>query len=63
MDKIIDIITTWELPDTKEIPDGYDRKSVPEATSRNMYVYMKTINELVAQVNILTEKLSKLSEL
>lgn len=44
-------LSTWDLPDTVSKPDGYDRKTLPEATSDNMLIYMKKINELVKEVN------------
>ena len=44
-------LSTWNLPDTVSKPDGYDRKTLPEATSDNMLIYMEKINELVKEVN------------
>lgn len=44
-------LSTWDLPDTVSKPDGYDRKTLPEATSDNMLIYMGKINELVKEVN------------
>ena len=48
-------LSTWDLPDTVSKPDGYDRKTLPEATSENMMIYMNKINELTEVVNRLTE--------
>jgi len=48
-------LSTWDLPDTVSKPDGYDRKTLPEATSENMMIYMDKINELTEVVNRLTE--------
>jgi hypothetical protein len=39
---------------------GYEYKSKPEATSENMQIYMNKINELVVEVNRLTELNKKL---
>jgi hypothetical protein len=56
--KEIKEISTWDLPDKVMKPDGYDRKTLPEATAENMLIYMNKINELVAVVNKL-ERLNK----
>lgn len=47
-------LTTWDMVDTVSIPDGYDHKSIPEATSANMEILMNKINELTGVVNQLT---------
>lgn len=44
-------LSTWDLPDTASKPDGYEQKTLPEATSDNMLIYMEKINELVKEVN------------
>jgi len=44
-------LTWWDYPDTKQIPDGYESKSVPEATPENMVVMMDKINELTKTIN------------
>lgn len=51
-DKIKEL-STWDLPDTVNKPDGYDQKTLPEATSDNMLIYMEKINELIKEVNSL----------
>lgn len=56
--KEIKEISTWDLPDTVMKPDGYDRKTLPEPTAKNMLIYMNKINELVAIVNKL-ERMNK----
>jgi hypothetical protein len=53
-------LINWDLPDTVIKRDGYDQKSIPEATSANMQIYMEKINELVVEVNRLTELNKKL---
>jgi hypothetical protein len=50
-EEIIKKIFTWGLVDIVHKPDGYDRETLPEATSDNMLIYMEKINELVAEVN------------
>jgi hypothetical protein len=50
-EEIIKKIFTWSLLDIVHKPDGYDRKTLPKATSNNMLIYMEKINELVAEVN------------
>ena len=51
-------LSTWDLPDTIMKPDGYDTKTLPEPTAKNMFIYMNKINELVSVVNRL-EKVNK----
>lgn len=46
----------WDFPNTVSIPDGYDLKTVPEATGGNVMVLMEKINELVQEINYLKEK-------
>jgi len=47
-------LTAWDMADTVSIPDGYDHKQIPEATSANMEILMSKINELTGVVNQLT---------
>ena len=51
--KEVESLNNWDYPNTKQIPDGYDWKTIPEATSENMVVMMNKINELVECVNTL----------
>ena len=53
-------LSDWDLPDTVIKRDRYDHKTIPEATSANMQIYMNKINELVVEVNRLTELNKKL---
>jgi hypothetical protein len=47
-------IKNRDLPNT--VIKSYDnQKTIPEATSANMQVYLEKINELVVEVNRLTE--------
>jgi hypothetical protein len=55
MNREIIELSVWDMPDTVSKPDGWDRKTLPEATARNMKLYMDKINELVQTVNRLTE--------
>ena len=48
-------LSAWNMPDTVSKPDGWDRKTLPEATADNMQIMMGKINELVQTVNRLTE--------
>ena len=47
-------LSHWNLPNTVSKRDGYDTKTIPEATAENMQVYMDKINELTDAVNSLT---------
>lgn len=44
-------LDSWDFSDTKEIYQDYGRKSIPEATPRNMVILMDKINELTRVVN------------
>ena len=46
-------ISVFDLPDTVMIPDGYDMKSVPDITQRNITYIIKEHNNLVDIVNLL----------
>lgn len=48
-------LSAWDMPDTVSKPDGWDRKTLPEATAENMQIMMGKINELAKTVNKLTE--------
>ena len=56
--KDIKKISVWDMPNRVQIPDGYDRKTVPAATKENMEILVDKINELVRLVNELNEKLN-----
>ena len=49
-------LRAWNMPDMVSKPDGWDRKTLPEATADNMQIMMDKINELVKTVNSLTDK-------
>ncbi len=46
----------WSFPDTVHKHDGYDMKTLPEATADNMEILMNKINELIQEVNELKER-------
>jgi len=50
----IEDLSVWDFYNTKQIPDGYDHKTIPEATPENMVIMMEKINELTKAVNQLT---------
>jgi hypothetical protein len=52
-------LKNWDLPDT-DIKWYNNQKTIPKATSANMQIYMEKINELVVEVNRLTELNKKL---
>jgi len=49
-------LDSWDFPDTKRVPDGYNLKTVPECTNDNFLVLLREHNNLVAVVNELAEK-------
>jgi len=59
----IDNLNEWDFYDKVAVPDGYDSKSIPEATSRNMEVLMNKINELVDTVNELETTIQNIKQL
>lgn len=40
-------ISNWDLPDTIQVPDGYDMKTVPDLTRGNLEYLIEQHNELV----------------
>ena len=44
-------LSTWNMRDTVIKRDGWDSKTLPEATADNMQIMMDKINELVQKVN------------
>jgi hypothetical protein len=51
-------ISRWDLPSTTIVPDGYDMRTVPEATKENMELMVREHNNLVSVVNMLLERLA-----
>ena len=47
-------LDSWDLPNTVKTDDGWESKTIPEATAKNMQIYMDKINELTDAVNSLT---------
>jgi len=50
-------ITPWDLPDTIQIPDGYDMKTIPDITRDNIAFIITEHNKLVEAVNLINERL------
>ena len=48
-------LTYWDFPDTITIPDGYDRKTIPDLTRDNFNLLVNEHNNLVDVVNKLAE--------
>ena len=46
-------LTAWDFWDNHQEPDGYDMKTVPDATSRNFNKLLDEHNNLVEVVNTL----------
>ena len=44
-------LSVWEISDTVQSRDGYDSKTIPEATSKNMDIFFNKLNEIVKVVN------------
>lgn len=53
--KRIEELSTWDMNDTVEKYEGYDRISYPEPTAKNMMLFMNKINELTVEVNRLNK--------
>lgn len=45
----------WDFPDIVEEVDGYNIKSIPELSRKNMNVLIKAHNELLTLVNKLAD--------
>lgn len=48
-------MTAYSFCDTQEVRDGYDFKSIPDATPDNMLILMNKINELIDIINFLKQ--------
>ena len=46
-------IWEWNLPDTKQVPDGCDWKTVADVSEKNMQILIDRHNELVELVLLL----------
>lgn len=49
-------INYWGLPDTYTEADGFDRKTVPALSAKNLEFVMEEHNKVVVVVNELIEK-------
>ena len=54
------VIDGYDLPDTIQIPDGYDMKSIPDLTRDNFIFLMEQHNKLVTTVNNLQDLLGQM---
>ena len=50
-------ITWMDWPDTIQVRDGYDLKSIPDLTRNNFEYLIERYNELVEVINYLTEEI------
>ncbi len=46
-------LSSYSFPDTLEVPDGYDLKTIPDITRDNFQLLIDEHNELVSAVNTL----------
>ena len=60
--KQIEELSAYEFPDQKHIPDGYDLKTIPDISAKNIEVLMNKINEIIQVVNKQSTIFNKLSE-
>lgn len=44
-------ISVYDLPNTKNEPDGYDLKTVPDISAKNIEVLIDKINEIIDIIN------------
>ena len=51
--KIPDKISWCSWPDTIQEPDGYDMKSVPDVTRKNLEILAEKYNELIDYIELL----------
>lgn len=52
---LIKQIYSWDWPDQQMVPDGYDMRTVPTATTRNIEVLTDKLNEVISILNELKE--------
>ena len=52
----METLNSWDFPDTKHIPEGYNFKEIPEATPENIVVLMNKINELIRTINTMMQE-------
>jgi hypothetical protein len=51
-----EIISVWDLPDTKSVPDGYDNKTVADLSARNVQYMIEQHNKLAWTVLELADR-------
>jgi len=47
----IEEINEYNLPDTKQVQDGYYWKTIPDISARNIAVLMDKLNEVIQTLN------------
>ena len=57
--KQIKELSVWDLPDTKNEPDGYNLKTVPDMSARNIGVLVEKINEVIQVINKLSSEVKE----
>ena len=55
-DALLQELDGYDFPDTEYVPEGYDMKSVPKASTANMEKLIEEHNKLVLVVNYLASK-------
>lgn len=53
--KRLDELSSYDFPDKKWVPNGYDETQVPTATDRNFQILIDAHNQLVYAVNDLID--------
>jgi hypothetical protein len=48
---MIEKLSVYDFPDRKQVPDGYDYRSVPDLSADNIEVLRKKINEIIEYLN------------
>lgn len=51
-------LTAWDFPDQLQVPDGYDMKSIPDLTRRNLEFLIEEHNKLVEFVSYMADKVN-----
>jgi len=53
------ILDNFDFVDLEAIPNGYDVRYIPKATSKNMEILVDRINKIITVVNVLIPKESE----
>jgi hypothetical protein len=57
MMKKLEKISIWDVPTTKQVPDGYEFKTIPESSDANIAFLIEKHNHLIEVVSVLCERL------